>query len=103
MMPDVALSICVLRCFHLNPFPAFFLRTGVTGGNGRRKRSRRSKSTPGTRGERNQAQQVLRMGSGEGGGLAAPDTSSIHFTAEPGAPPAVSLPPQRGSPECGCG
>ena len=74
-MPDVALSICVLRWFHLNPFSSFFLSTGVTGGNGGRKRSRWSKSTPGARGERNQAQQVVRMGSGEGGGLAAPDTT----------------------------
>lgn len=44
----------------------------------------------GARGEGNQAQQVVGMGSGEGAGLAAPNTSSIHLTAEPGAHPAVS-------------
>lgn len=59
--------------------------------------------TLGDGGEGNQAQQVVGMGSREGGGLAAPDTSSAPLTAEPGTHPAVSRPPQRGSLECGCG
>ena len=59
--------------------------------------------TRGARGEGNQAQQVVGMGSWEARGLAAPNTNSVPLTAEPGAHPAVSRPPQRGSPECGCG